>query len=105
MWRVVSSSEFVAATRQTIWVRRLTNGLPLPAGRGLLGALAYYGLDSIGADEKGSMRDLILSGGPYSASERLAILDYCQTDVDALASLWSAMAKDLTTGGSRHAQP
>ena len=34
---------------------------------------------------------LILRGGPWSASERPAILDYCATDVDALERLLPAM--------------
>ena len=32
--------------------KRLTSGIKVPAGRGLLGALAYYGIDSIEAAEK-----------------------------------------------------
>jgi DNA polymerase I len=32
--------------------RDRTNGLPTPAGAGLIGALAYFGLDTIGATEK-----------------------------------------------------
>ena len=32
--------------------RNRTNGLPLPAGAGLVGALTYFGLDNIGATEK-----------------------------------------------------
>jgi len=71
--------------------RCLTNGLPVPCGNGLLGALAYYGIDLLGADEKRQMRDLAIRGGLYSADERLALLDYCQTDVDALAKLLPAM--------------
>jgi hypothetical protein len=39
-----------------------TNGLATPAGRGLVGALVYYGLDSIGAQEKDELRLLILRG-------------------------------------------
>ena len=37
-----------------------TNGMLLPHGNGLLGALAYRGLPHIGADEKGAMRQLII---------------------------------------------
>ena len=37
--------------------RDRTNGLPTPAGAGLLGALTYFGLDAIGATEKEEMRD------------------------------------------------
>jgi hypothetical protein len=71
--------------------RNLTNGLPTPAGSGLLGALIYFGLDSIGASEKDELRALILRGGPWTEEERTAILDYCATDVDALARLLPAM--------------
>ena len=71
--------------------RCLTNGLSVPCGNGLLGALAYYGIDLLGADEKRQMRDLAIRGGLYSADERLSLLDYCQTDVDALAKLLPAM--------------
>jgi DNA polymerase-1 len=42
-----------------------------PSGAGLLGALAYFGLDAMGATEKDEMRKLILRGGPGPrASER-----------------------------------
>ena len=37
------------------------------------------------------MRELALRGGPYSSSERGALLDYCQSDVDALAKLLPVM--------------
>jgi DNA polymerase I len=37
--------------------RNDTNGLPTICGASLLGALAYYGLDGIGAVEKNEMRD------------------------------------------------
>jgi DNA polymerase I len=75
--------------------RDRTNGLHPPFGSGLLGALAYFGLDSIGTMEKTEMRDLILRGGPWSADERVAILDYCESDVDALARLLPVMLQRL----------
>ena len=71
--------------------RATTNGLSTPCGRGLLGALQWHGLDAMAADEKTAMRGLILRGGPWSADERRAILDYCQADVDALAELLPRM--------------
>ncbi len=71
--------------------RNLTSGLTVPCGRGLLGALAYFGLDALDATEKQSMRELAMRGGSYTLAERLALLDYCQTDVDALAQLLPAM--------------
>lgn len=71
--------------------RCITNGLPIPCGTSLLGALTSYGIDSIEAAEKESMRELAMRGGMYSDTERAALLDYCQTDVDALAKLLPAM--------------
>jgi hypothetical protein len=71
--------------------RNLTNGLPTPCGASLLGALAYFGLDSLNATEKSEMRQLAIRGGPFTSMERTALLDYCQTDVDALAGLWPVM--------------
>jgi DNA polymerase I len=46
--------------------RNHTNGIYLPNGNGLIGALAYHGLSSIGAVEKTEMRDLVLRGGPWT---------------------------------------
>jgi DNA polymerase-1 len=71
--------------------RNHTNGLSTPAGASLLGALAYFGLDSVGASEKDAMRALIVHGGPWSDDERRAILNYCSEDVAALERLLSAM--------------
>lgn len=41
------------------------------------------------------MRDLILTGGPWSPAEQLGILDYCETDVVALANLLLAMQNQI----------
>jgi hypothetical protein len=71
--------------------RCLTNGRETPAGDSLLGALTYYGLDNIGAAEKEEMRELILRGGPWTQAEQTAILDYCESDVEALARLLPRM--------------
>ena len=62
-----------------------------PVESGLLGALSAHSLDTIGAIEKEEMRALVLRGGPWSNEERAAILDYCETDVQALARLLPAM--------------
>jgi hypothetical protein len=67
------------------------NGLPTLAGNGLLGALAQFGLDGIGAEEKKDMRDLALRGGPWTQEEREALLDYCESDVVAMKRLLPAM--------------
>ncbi len=75
--------------------RCLTNGLSVPCGNGLLGALAYYGLDGIAAAEKREMQQLALRGGEYTEAERQALLEYCQSDVDSLAHLLHAMLPEI----------
>jgi DNA polymerase I len=62
-----------------------------PVESGLLAALAAHGLDTIGAIEKQDMRALVMRGGPWSGEEQAAILDYCESDVVALARLLPAM--------------
>jgi hypothetical protein len=61
----------------------------------LLGALIQFGLDTIGVSEKQEMVDLILTGGPWTPDEKLAILDYCKSDVAALDRLLTAMLPEL----------
>lgn len=75
--------------------RHRTNGGATPAGRGLLGALAYFGLDHIGTTEKEDMRALAMRGGPWTGDEREALLDYCQSDVEALERLLPAMEPNI----------
>jgi hypothetical protein len=71
--------------------RNLTNGLSPHSGNGLLGALSWFGLDTLDAVEKSKMRDLILYGGHYSTIERTSILQYCETDVLSLERLFTKM--------------
>ena len=68
-----------------------TNGETLPFGKGQIGALQYFGITDGDQVAKDNMRQRILTGGPCSSDERLAILDYCQSDVDGLATLFAAM--------------
>jgi hypothetical protein len=75
--------------------RWLTNGLCLFHGSGLLGALMYYGLPSIVGEQKDTMRELVLTGGPWSRAEQLSVLDYCETDVVALDYLLTAMQDQI----------
>jgi hypothetical protein len=73
--------------------RNHTNGRAVPAGNKLLGALAYFGLDALSVAEKTAMRELAIRGGPFTGDEKQALLDYCQSDVDALVDLLEAMSK------------
>ena len=75
--------------------RNLTNGTFPLAGNSLLGALSYFGLDGIGASEKDDMRQLALRGGDYTAEEKVALLDYCQSDVEAIGRLLPRMLPRL----------
>lgn len=72
-----------------------TSGITVPNGRGLLGALGYYGLPGIESIEKESMRNLAIRGGPYTKQEQAALLDYCQTDVESLELLLTKMAPEI----------
>lgn len=75
--------------------RCLTNGLRLSHGSGLLGALLHFNIPSISGEQKDSMRDLVLTGGPWHELQQTEILDYCETDVVALAHLLSAMHEQI----------
>jgi hypothetical protein len=75
--------------------RNLTNGRETVAGNSLLGALAHYGLDGIAASEKEEMRELIMCGGPWTAQKQLRVLDYCETDVAAMARLFPVMLPQI----------
>lgn len=72
--------------------RNETNGIALPEGSGLLGALAYHHIPSITSGQKHDERQLIMRGGPWTDTERRRILDYCQADVDCLEPLLERMA-------------
>ena len=75
--------------------RDRTNGLPTVAGNGLLGALAYFGLDGMGAAETHELQQAIGNGswrGRYTPEE---ILDYCEGDVFALGRLLPAMVSQI----------
>jgi hypothetical protein len=82
--------------------RRQTNGLTLPCGNGLLGALAWYGLNGIETVEKDNMRVLATRGGPWTLEEKRALLDYCESDVDALKSILEVMIQELDLPRALH---
>lgn len=71
--------------------RNFTNGQRTICGNGLLGALAHFGLPAMNVAEKDEFRQLAMRGGPYSEAEQVGLLDYCQTDVDALVTLLPRM--------------
>jgi hypothetical protein len=74
--------------------RNLTNGRSTPDGKGLLGALRYFGLDAIATKQKDSMRARIIEGGPFTPAEQIKILDYCASDIDALRRLLPKVAAE-----------
>lgn len=74
--------------------RKIACGRSVPQGRGLLGALVYYGLDTIGTKQKDAMRDRIMKGWPFTTEEQRQILDYCYSDIDALLRLLPKILSD-----------
>ena len=76
--------------------RQATNGvLAKDAPRGLLAALQYYGLPHLDLAEKEEWRDLILSGGPFTADQRTGILAYNWTDIEGTQRLLKEMLPRL----------
>lgn len=71
--------------------RLLTCGVSPPFGSSLLGASLYFDLPGIASEEKKCMRELAMRGGPFTESEKLDLLDYCESDVTALAALLQKM--------------
>ena len=75
--------------------KNYTNGRQLPHGRGLLGALLYFGLPGIEAVEKENMRQLAIRGAPFTEQEKADLLVYCESDVIALKQLLTVMRSHL----------
>jgi DNA polymerase-1 len=75
--------------------RCLTNGLPLPAGKGLIGALCHYQLPTLAVQAKETMREIILRGAPWTEQEKNDIVAYCGDDVEGLTQLLSKMLPDI----------
>jgi DNA polymerase-1 len=73
--------------------RHLTNDGNIKSGDrekgfySLDGALRHFGGNGIDTAHKKDMRDRILQGPPFTLQERRDILDYCHSDVEALARL------------------
>jgi len=57
----------------------------------------HFGEGAIAAQEKEELRELALRGGPWTPDERRALLDYCQSDVDALERLLARMDDGIDT--------
>ncbi len=74
--------------------RCLTNGAKIPCGNSLLGACAYYGIKDSDAALKEEMREYILQGS-YSEKGKRDILEYCKSDVELTANLFSQMKPDI----------
>src|SRR5438034_4851391 len=72
-----------------------TNGRPPVAGNGLLGALLHFGLDAMDATEKEGMRARAMRGARWTAEERVALLAYCEADVQALERLLPCLLPGL----------
>jgi DNA polymerase I len=71
--------------------RNLVNGRYTPEGKGLIGALRYYGFPNIGQKRKDAMRDRIARGWPFTPEESKEILTYCAEDMKALQLLLARM--------------
>ena len=69
--------------------------VPPPEGKGLVGALSHFGLDTVGEKYKEAMRARILQGKPFNPEEIAQILEYCLSDVVGLPALLGALLKRM----------
>jgi DNA polymerase I len=82
--------------------RNITNGRTVPAGKGLLGALAYYRFADVDSKRKDDIRARIVKGWPFTAEEREEILLYCASDVEAMVRLLPKMLPDIELDAALH---
>jgi hypothetical protein len=75
--------------------RCATNGKELAHGNGQLGSLLYFGLEAMSVTEKETMRQLAMRGAPWTEAEKLALLDYCESDVVAVERLFNRMSPQI----------
>lgn len=75
--------------------RNHTNGCRVPCGNGLLGALTFFGIESMSAAHKDAMREMILSNPVLSAEQEAEALRYCEQDVKLTSKLFKAMLPRL----------
>jgi DNA polymerase I len=74
----------------------ITSGLrPNTEWRALINAMERFGLAHAAPAEKKAMQDRALQGDPWADQEIIEMLDYCQTDVDALRHLLPAMLPQI----------
>lgn len=80
--------------------RQYCNGLAgMPPFTSLVFALQHFGLPSIDAAYKGTMRELAMRGGPYRPEEREALVHYCWNDTLALPGLAFKLLQHLWCDG------
>jgi hypothetical protein len=75
--------------------RALTNGHHLPHGAGLIGACRWFGIPTTEAAQKDAFRNLAIRGGPFTPSERKALVGYCGDDVLATSRLAARMLPEI----------
>jgi len=73
--------------------RSLTNGLV--RNPSLVAALNMIGVPFMEGSHKDAMRDLVLRGSPYSATEIEAILEYCEEDTYGAKTLFEFLEAEI----------
>jgi DNA polymerase I-like protein with 3'-5' exonuclease and polymerase domains len=76
--------------------RCMTNGRDLPDKRGLLGASACFGLDSMSAAEKEANRELAMKPGQLSVAELKQLVRYCEADVLLALDVYAKLESNVT---------
>ena len=80
--------------------RRIANGAvgyTTRSGYGLLAAADAFGVTTMDTNHKTDMRELIMSGGPWSPEQQNDILKYCAHDVTITTKLFRQMWPKIAT--------
>ena len=64
-------------------------------GASLLAALAHFGLSHLDQQQKDQWRERIMQGPPFTRDEQHGIVEYCASDVEALAQLLPCLVERL----------
>lgn len=72
-------------------------GYATRSGYGLLAAAGAFGVAKMDVHHKTDIRELIMSGGPWSAEQQNDILNYCAHDVTITANLFRQMWPKIVT--------
>lgn len=98
-WQLLNGKKRFTLPPKPKWKRtKEDDGKSAPPEYGLAAACFKILNVFVDTDHKNEMRDLIIAGGPFTARDKKAILDYCESDVKYLSKLHHGIKKSITKG-------